>query len=139
MNAAKVLHALWREGKSKAFSWDCRDDCLGWAGRSAAGIVGVNPAASLFGLYSSRIGAHRLMVERGWETMGDVVSSMLVEIAPSQAKTGDWAIIKNSADGEELVGVFWGSLIAAKTKSGMGLVPRLRATRSFDLNRLAAA
>jgi hypothetical protein len=134
VNAGKVLHDLWREGRSVPFSWDGRNDCLGWAGRVAQGITGINPARHLVGTYDTMLGARRVMAANDWKTMTDVVLSLgLSPVETSQAQSGCWAIIDNGI-GEQLVGVFWGANIAAKTQTGMGLVPRSRALRAFSIH-----
>jgi hypothetical protein len=129
VNPAAVIVACWRAGKAVLFAWGSAD-CVCWAGDVATGMLGRDPIADLRGTYDSELSARRVMVARGWKSLGDVAGHYFEEIHVAHARTGDWAIIVN-ADGTETIGVVSRERIVAKAESGMGDVPRGRAVRAF--------
>ena len=103
------------------------------AGIVTCGMLGDDPIAELRGTYDSDVSARRVMVARGWRSLGDVAGHYFEEIPRAHARTGDWALIINP-NGTETIGVFSRERVVAKTEGGMGSVPRGRATRAFRVS-----
>ena len=129
MNVAKILIEEYRASRTVPFVWGSAD-CLIWAAASAIRIIGRDPIAHIRGRYSSLKGAREIMAAEGWTDMGDVAASCFAEIPVANARTGDWARVVNG-DSPDMIGVFAGAMIAAKTEFGMGQVPRSRAVPAF--------
>lgn len=131
INRAAIIMKHWRRAKAEPFAWDAEADCIGWAAGVAQDIIGRDPIARICGRYSTEAGARRVMANEGWKNLSDVARAFFPhEIHPAEAVTGDWAVIVNE-DGTETIGVVSNAMIAAKTKAGMGQVPRSRAVSAF--------
>jgi len=129
MNIKRLLLEEYQRQRATPFAWGGAD-CLGFAADCAKLLTGNDPAAELRGKYDSEIAAKRIMVERGWQTLGDVAASMFPEIPVAVARSGDWAFVVND-DGSETLGVVGGALILARTKEGAGFQPLTQASRAF--------
>lgn len=130
MNVAKIILAEYRRAAAQPFAWDAVNDCLGWAAGVALALTGNDAIAHLRGRYRSAAGARRVMAKEGWETMADVARAFHADIPVAQARSGDWAWLKND-DGSDTIGVFCGPLIAAKGETGMRQAPRGAALKAF--------
>ena len=132
MNVTRLILNRYQAARDTTFLWGeqgLNNDCLHWAALVAQDITGQDPIADIRG-YTTEGAAKRIMVERGWKSIGDVAANYYQEIPPALARTGDWATVRNE-DGTDLVGVVVGSVVAARTPTGMGQVPRSRAERAF--------
>jgi len=105
-------------------------DCLCFVAECALPILGRDPIAHLRGRYDSEMSARRLMVEHGWNDMGDVAASIFPEIAVSQAQAGDWAHVADG-EGNDAIGVVAGAVIAVRLREGVMQLPLRQATRAF--------
>lgn len=129
MNIKRLLLEEYQRQRSTLFAWGGAD-CLSFAADCAKLITGNDPAVDLRGKYDSEIGAKRIMVDRGWQTLGDVAASMFPEIPVATARSGDWAFVVND-DGTETLGVVDGALVLARTQAGAGFQPLTKASRAF--------
>lgn len=128
-NIAAILHVEYQRQKSIHGDWG-RYDCLTFAADCAMAITGRDPAADLRGTYSSELGAKRVMIERGWNSLADVAASMYEKIPVAFANTGDWVELLNE-NGVETIGVVMGSVIVARAESGLGIVPLTKARNAY--------
>lgn len=128
MNVRRVILGTFRAARATPFKWG-EADCLCFAADCALAITGRDPAHELRGTYDSDIGAKRIMIANGWESMGDVAASMFTEIPVAQAVSGDWAYVPQAGRGS--IGVVIGDMIAAKSEEGAGQVRLGHAQRAF--------
>lgn len=128
-NAQKELLAIYRRERMTPFAWGV-SDCLCFAADCAMALGHSDPIANLRGRYDSELGAKRVMVEEGWHDLAAVAAAMWPTIPVAQARTGDWAYIRNP-DGTEAIGVVVGAHVWARTQSGLGAVPLTAATQAF--------
>jgi hypothetical protein len=129
MNARRLIFEEYQRQKAIPFAWGGAD-CLSFAADVAQLLTGNDPADALRDLYDSETAAKRIMVARGWHTLGDVAASMYPEIPVAMAQNGDWAFIVND-DGSETLGVVCGAQLLARTKDGLGIHVLTKASRAF--------
>lgn len=129
MNVRSHLAATFRAQRNVPTVWGV-NDCLCVAAACAQPMIGRDPIAHLHDRYDSEISAKRLMVENGWNDMGDIAASIFPEIPVSQARAGDWVCLDNP-DGSDALGVVIGDMIAAKTKESYAQAPLSQARRAF--------
>jgi hypothetical protein len=144
MNVRKIILEEFNRQQTLPHVWGT-NDCLCYAAAIAQRIIGRDPIAHLRGRYDSEIGAKRVMIEEGWETLGDVAASIFPEIPVAQAQPGDWVYARNPDD-TETIGVAVGERFVAKGQIGNEQGPLLYARRAFrvggsvnDSNVMAAA
>ncbi len=129
MRAQAAITGIWLAWRDTPFAWGAAD-CLAFCGACAKQATGWDPGASLRRRYRSEIGARRVMAAEGWRDMGNVAASLVPEVHPSRAATGDWAHVRDD-DGRDGLGVVVGERIAVRTEAGMAQVPLGRALRVF--------
>lgn len=133
MNVRKIIFDEFRRQRNILFAWNQVDDCLGVAATIAQPICGRDPIAHLRGRYDSAISAKRVMVEEGWETLGDVAASCgLPEIPVAQAGAGDWLYVVNP-NGTETIGVVVNERFMAKGPNGTEQDMTSRGRRAFKV------
>ncbi|MGQ3674246.1 DUF6950 family protein [Xanthobacter sp. TB0139] len=79
--------------------------------------------------YDSATGAARLLVERGFNGIGDALAAALPEVPPSLAQRGDVGVI-DEAGGEAGVVVI-GADVLGMAPAGLTRLPRARLKRAF--------
>lgn len=112
-------------------AWGSHDCALGLAAGAVEAISGVDVAAPWRGRYTTPLGAARLLRKGGFDGVGDMVASVLPEIATAFANVGDIGVI--DADGpvpEALCVVDFSGLIVM-TESGHGRRAREDMRRAF--------
>ncbi len=129
LNVRALIHAVVRRERKADFVWGATD-CIMFCAAVALEIIGRDPIPHLRGRYDSEVGAKRIMVESGWQTLGDVAASLFKEIPVSSARAGDWAFVVN-ADGTESLGVVVGAEIVARGQTGLALTILSQARRAF--------
>lgn len=130
MNIRRILLEQYRSYRNVPFAWG-ESDCLHFAAACAQAITGRDPIDRLRGSYDSEHGAKRVMVENGWEDMGDVAASFYPEIPLARAKSGDWVTVEQ--DGRIALGVVVAENIAVKSIEGTGWLPLRDAKRAFQV------
>jgi hypothetical protein len=128
-NVRRLIYEEYQRQKAIPFVWGA-SDCLAFAADVAKLLTGDDPAESLRDQYDTEITAKRVMVARGWHTLGDVAASMYPEIPVAMARNGDWAFVVND-DGTETLGVVCGAQLLARTKDGLGIHVLTKARRAF--------
>jgi hypothetical protein len=132
-NVKRLIFEEYQRQRSIPFAWGT-GDCLGFAADVAKMLTGDDPAADLRGAYDSETSAKRIMVARGWQTLGDVAASMFPEIPVADARSGDWVFIVND-DMSETLGVVCGAQVLARTKEGLGIHILTKASRAFRVGK----
>jgi hypothetical protein len=130
MNRAKIVGEEAAAAAGAPFVWDCRNDCIGWAGNVAERLLGRDVLATYRGRYTTETGSRRVMAREGWRDLGDVAAAFFAEIPPALAQSGDWALVVND-DGSDTIGVVCNHLVIARAPRGMAQVPRRRMLKAF--------
>lgn len=114
------------------FAWGSHDCGPGLAGNLTMAITGVDVAADYRGRYTTRTGALRVLRSGGYETVGDLVASMLPEHEHhSMARIGDVVAIPTESAFGHALGVVNGERVFVLTENGFGTVDRCEAVRAF--------
>ncbi|CAD7055487.1 hypothetical protein RHAB21_00727 [Pseudorhizobium halotolerans] len=121
------------EIKARPFVWGEHDCGPSLAGRLVHAMTGVDLSAQYAGTYHDALSAARLIRELGFETLGDLVASMLPPIHPSQAEIGDIAAIAMDGPIGHALGVVNGERIFVLTETGVGTVDLLDAAICFKV------
>jgi len=114
--------------RKTAFRWGT-NDCALFAADCIQAMTGTDLAAVYRGRYTSEAGARAILQATGYADVAAVAASMLAEIHPSRAATGDVAVMEYA--GEPSLGIFNGALIMALRPDGIGTVPFTAAVRAF--------
>ena len=128
-NVRRLIYEEYQRQKEIPFVWG-ESDCGLFVADIAKLLTGRDPAEGIRGTYDTESGIKRIMVENGWETLGDGAAAMYPEIPVAQAKNGDWAFVVNE-DGTETLGVVCGAQLLARTKEGLGIHVLTKASRAF--------
>ncbi|WP_288951441.1 hypothetical protein [uncultured Paracoccus sp.] len=115
------------------FAWGSQDCALGLAAGAVEAITGQDVAARWRGRYRSPSGARRALHKAGFNTLADLVASLLPEIAPAFANVGDIGVI--AADGPlgQALCVVEASGLIVLTEAGHGRRPREDMIRAFKV------
>lgn len=124
---AKYLNSVQR----KKFVYGDFDCSVGLCAGAVETITGVDLAAEFRGKYTDADGAKAAITSSGFETLGDLVASMLPEITRKQSHTGDIAEVKTIVG--EAIGVVFGEVIYVMSKTGTGIVKKSSGTRFFKV------
>ena len=119
--------------KKTPFAWGIHDCGPSFAGRLVLAITGVDLAAQYAGTYANEEEALAIIHNAGFETLGDMVASMLPAIHPSQARIGDVAAIPVDRPIGHALGVVNGERIFVVMPSGIGTVSLLTASMAFKV------
>ncbi len=116
------------------FAWGSHDCGPGLAGNMTLAITGIDVAAEYRGRYTTMTGGLRLLRKSGFETLGDLVASILPEHAhPSMARVGDVVAIPSDSAFGHALGVVNGERVFVLTERGIGTVDRSEAVRAFKV------
>lgn len=116
------------------FAWGAHDCGPGLAGNLTLAITGVDAAAKYRGRYTTMTGALRVLRNSGFETLGDLVASILPEHDhPSMARVGDVVAIRSDSAFGHALGVVNGERVFVLTERGIGTVDRSEAVRAFKV------
>jgi hypothetical protein len=112
--------------------WGAHDCFTGLAGGVTEAITGTDIAAPWRGRYGTAEEALRVLRGDGFETLDELVASLLPKTSRGDARLGDLAFVldEHSPFGG-VVGVFTGERIAVLTPRGMGTLPRTAAFGAF--------
>ncbi|MFC6490907.1 DUF6950 family protein [Nitratireductor sp. GCM10026969] len=125
------VEAVIDEIKYSPFAWGERD-CGPWlVGRVVEAVTGEDLAAPYRGRYRTATGAVRLMQAEGFESLGDLVASLLPEIHPSQAKIADIAAFADDSALGFSLGVVNGERVFVMGENHLGTMNLLQAERAF--------
>lgn len=119
--------------KAEPFAWGTHDCGPGLAGRIVFAMTGVDLAAQYVGQYQDAASAARLIRSLGFDTLGDLVASMLPEIHPSAARLGDIAAIRVGGPIGHALGVVNGERIIVLKETGYGTLDLLDAETCFKV------
>lgn len=105
-----------------------KSDCLLTACDAIEAMTGIDPAADIRGRYKSKAGSYRLIKQRGYDSLGAVLSDRFAEIPVAMAGRGDVGIYQNT------VGYFCEYGFAVKGEDGLRFLPRMMAERAFKVS-----
>lgn len=105
-----------------------KSDCLLTACDAIEAMTGIDPAADIRGKYKSKAGAYRLIKQRGYDSLGAVLTDRFAEIPVAMAGRGDVGIYQNT------VGYFCEYGFALKGEDGLRFLPRTMAERAFKVS-----
>jgi len=105
-------------------SHDCAMFAAGWVER----ITGVDHGEPYRGRYRSMDEGAEAMAEDGYESHVGYVASLLPEVSPAFAQTGDLAVVEDDA-----LGIVASDRVFVLRPDGLGHVSRLRAKRAFTV------
>jgi hypothetical protein len=104
-----------------------KHDCGILAADCVLAITGVDLAEPYRGRYSTLNSANRLLKERGYASIADLVAELFPEISPALAQIGDLMLV------DDTIGVCNGETVAVYGEHGVGFLPRSRASRAFEV------
>jgi len=128
-NVRRLIYEEYQRQKAIPFEWGV-SDCGLFVADVTKLLTGRDPAEDIRGAYDSKVGYKRLMVARGFESLGDVAAATYPEIPVAQAKNGDWVFVVNE-DGTETLGIVCGAQILARAEEGLGIHVLTKASRAF--------
>lgn len=103
----------------------------------AVAITGHDPWPEDRGRYSTRNGAIRLLLARGYRSVADAFAAFYDEIPVTAAEDGDiGAIADPPGIGGYVGGVFMGGVFIGKSERGNCRVPRLVVAKAFRVGRV---
>ena len=105
-----------------------QSDCLLTTADAIEAVLGDDPAAEVRGKYKSKTGAYRLIKQRGYDSLGDVLADRFEEIPTAMAGRGDVGIYQNT------VGYFCEYGFAVKGEDGLRFIPRTMAEKAFKVS-----
>ncbi|MBV2144252.1 hypothetical protein KUG47_12180 [Falsochrobactrum sp. TDYN1] len=105
-----------------------KSDCLLTTSDAIEAVLGDDPAEEVRGKYKSRTGAHRLIKQRGFDSIVAVLVDRFEEIPTAMAGRGDVGIYQNT------VGYFCEYGFAVKGGDGLRFLPRTMAERAFKVS-----
>lgn len=111
-----------------AFAWGA-NDCALFAADCVEAMTGIDLAGEFRGAYQDQAGARALLDRLGAADVADHAATLLPEIAPSLARIGDIAAIRQSL-GVGLVMVIGAHLVGPGPK-GLMTLPLSAAVRAF--------
>lgn len=121
------------EIKSRPFEWYSHDCGPSLAGRLVEALTGVDLASTYIKPYHDDESAAAVIREAGFDTLGDLVGSLLPQIHPSQAQIGDIAAIPHSGPTGHALGVVNGERVFVLRPQGLGTVSLLQSTMAFKV------
>lgn len=108
-------------------------DCAVLAAAAVEAVTGTKPGSAEWYGYTDEASALEVLKAGGFATLADLVASVLPEIYPSQATTGDIAAIPSDTPFGFGLGVVSGDriFVFGARFNGLGTVGLLTATRAF--------
>ncbi|WP_424945386.1 DUF6950 family protein [Brucella intermedia] len=123
----KRLVAITEAHLSTPLVWG-RSDCILTAADAVDAVLGDDPAKDIRGKYKSKTGAYRLIKQRGFQSVADVLASKFEEIPSALAQRGDLGTFENTA------GYFCEYGFAVKGEDGLRFLPRTIAEKAFKVS-----
>lgn len=127
------LSAAAAAGRAAEFRWGAHD-CVTFAADCVLAMTGFDPLSDYRGDYDSEIGAGRILLERGHETLADAITEQLgapLENVRMMGR-GDVALVEH--DGTRAAGVCLGHVVAVPAKTrGLAFLPRDHATAGWRI------
>lgn len=118
--------------RAQGFTWGRHDCALGLAGGAVEAMTGTDIAAPWRGRYSTALGAARALKRDGFETLGDLVATLLPEhVSPLMARPGDIGLMAAKGPIGEALGVIDVSTFFVLTETGHGHRSKTEITRAF--------
>ncbi|WP_439710867.1 DUF6950 family protein [Brucella anthropi] len=105
-----------------------QSDCILTVADVVDAVLGDDPAKDIRGKYKSKAGAYRLIRQRGFKSVADVLASLFEEIPVALAQRGDLGVYENTA------GYFCEYGFAVKGEDGLRFLPRTMAERAFKVS-----
>ncbi|KAB2728266.1 hypothetical protein F9K83_02055 [Brucella anthropi] len=105
-----------------------RSDCILTVADAVKAVLGDDPAKDIRGKYKSKAGAYRLVRQRGFKSVADVLGSLFEEIPVALAQRGDLGVYENTA------GYFCEYGFAVKGEDGLRFLPRTMAEKAFKVS-----
>ncbi|WP_266030436.1 DUF6950 family protein [Brucella intermedia] len=105
-----------------------QSDCVLLAADVVEAVLGDDPAKDIRGKYKSKAGAYRLIRQRGFKSVADVLASLFEEIPVALAQRGDLGVYENTA------GYFCEYGFAVKGEDGLRFLPRTMAEKAFKVS-----
>lgn len=102
-------------------------DCILTAADAVEAVMGDDPAKDIRGEYKSKTGAYRLIKQRGFGSVSDVLASRFEEIPVALAQRGDLGVYEKTA------GYFCEYGFAVKGEDGLRFLPRTMAEKAFKV------
>lgn len=122
------------EIKAKPFDWESQHDCgLGLTARLVEAVTGVDHGADYAAAYRTPEQAYRVMKAAGFDSLGDLVASILPEIHPSMARVGDVAAFRTEDRFGYSLGIVNGERVFVLREDGFGTMDLLQADRAFSV------
>nr|WP_278377181.1 hypothetical protein [Brucella anthropi] len=105
-----------------------RSDCILTVADAVEAVLDDDPAKDIRGKYKSKVGAYRLVRQRGFKSVADVLASRFEEIPVALAQRGDLGVYENTA------GYFCEYGFAVKGEDGLRFLPRTVAEKAFKVS-----
>ncbi|WP_440410609.1 DUF6950 family protein [Neorhizobium petrolearium] len=121
------------EIKARPFKWYDHDCGRGLAVRLVLALTGVDLGAHYPDRYDDALGAARVLRAYGFQSLGEMVATLLPVIHPSRAEIGDIAAIVVDSPVGHALGVVNGERIFVLTETGIGTVDLLDAAMCFKV------
>ncbi len=123
----KRLVAVTEAHLSTPLVWG-KSDCILTAADAVEAVLGDDPAKDIRGNYKSKTGAYRLIRQRGFKSVSDVLASQFEEVPVALAQRGDLGVYDKTA------GYFCEYGFAVKGEDGLRFLPRTMAERAFKVS-----
>jgi hypothetical protein len=94
-------------------------------------VTGEDLAAAYRGKFTTKGGALRVLKKTGFDSLDDLVASLLPEVHPSQARVGDIATFPMDDAFGCTLGVVNGERVLVLRPEGIGSMELLQAKRAF--------
>lgn len=105
-----------------------QSDCILTAADAVEAVLGDDPAKDVRGNYKTKTGAYRLIRQRGFKSVTDVLSGQFEEVPVALAQHGDLGVYEKTA------GYFCEYGFAVKGEDGLRFLPRTMAERAFKVS-----
>lgn len=130
LNWPRRLNAVVEAYQNEPFVWG-KTDCLCMAEDVVLAITGSSPAQPFRGSYDTRIGAAKVLLERGYDDLQDALEAHFPRVDPAWAQRGDLGLIYHN--NERACVVCTGQLWFARTESGLVTVPTEEVSVAFHV------
>lgn len=118
---------------AQPFAWGSHDCLTGLVGPAVLAMTDTDCTFAWRGRYTTILGAARVMNSDGFADLADLIGSVLPEIHPSQAGSGDVAAIPTHDAFGFALGIVTGPTVAVLSPTGLAAMPRAAMTRAFKV------